>query len=234
MHFQESHCRHNEARHAKGALEALFVDYALLHGVQRAIRARQSFYGQDFLAVNRVGQNRAGVVRHIIKQHGAGTALGAVTTEFGASQSKFVAKSLGQRFLLHDVDAALLAVDVESDQALTKAWRLLAEHRRASKQIGRRGSCNAAGDDSLYKVAPRDASGCLIFLEFEFVIHAGSPLVRSFPDNLDARRVLKMQHANRNETTESRGKILLPLKLVCHSVGKLSSLVIADSHSGEC
>ena len=38
-----------------------------------------------------------------------------------------------------------------------------------------------------------------------------------------------MQHANRNETTESRVKILLPLKWVCHSVGKLGSYVIADS-----
>ena len=35
--FQESDSRHDEAGHAEGALEALFVDHGLLHGVELAV-----------------------------------------------------------------------------------------------------------------------------------------------------------------------------------------------------
>src|ERR1035441_7437551 len=43
--LQEADRRHDEAGHAEGALEALFVNHRLLHGVELAIRARQSFNG---------------------------------------------------------------------------------------------------------------------------------------------------------------------------------------------
>lgn len=116
MRFQESYGGHDEARHTKGALEALFVDHALLYGMQRSVRVSQSFDGQDFLAANRVRQYRTGVVRHIVQQNGAGAALGPVTAELSACKSEFVTKGPSQGFLLDDVNAALLAVDVESDQ----------------------------------------------------------------------------------------------------------------------
>ena len=51
-------------------------------------------------------------MRHIVDEHRAGAALGAVASELGAGQPQLVAQRRGQRFLLQHVDAPLLAVDV--------------------------------------------------------------------------------------------------------------------------
>jgi hypothetical protein len=58
--------------------------------------------------------------------------------------------------LLHDVDAPLLTVNVESDKALAYAGsQLLAmQNRRGAKKITRGGNGHAAADDALDEVAP--------------------------------------------------------------------------------
>ena len=78
----------------------------------------QPFDGENFLAAHGVREHGAGIVRHIVDQHGAGAAFGAVASQLGAGEAQLVAQRPGQRLLLHDVDAPLLAVDVECDQSL--------------------------------------------------------------------------------------------------------------------
>src|SRR5204863_8347377 len=75
----------------------------------------------------------------------------------------------------------LLAVNAESDEALAHAGRLLAENRRASKQISRRRSGYAANDYSLDEVAPRDALDFAVRYDVRPVVHAGPPLVCLIP-----------------------------------------------------
>ena len=79
-----------------------------------------------FLAAHGVREHRARIVRHIVDQHGAGAAFGAVAAELGAGEAQLVAQRHRQRFLLHHVDAPLLAVDVQRDQPLARAGSRLA------------------------------------------------------------------------------------------------------------
>jgi hypothetical protein len=102
--------------HAEGALEALFVDHALLHGMQRAVGAGQPFDGGDLLAARGVRQDGAGIMRDVVDQDGAGAAFRTVAPELGAGEPQLVAQRGGQRLLLHHVHAPLLAVDVEGNQ----------------------------------------------------------------------------------------------------------------------
>ena len=48
IRFEKTDRRHNEPGHAKCALEALLIDYALLYRMKRAIRTRQPFDGYNF------------------------------------------------------------------------------------------------------------------------------------------------------------------------------------------
>ena len=129
IRFQKSNSRHDEARHAEGALESLLVDHSLLDGMKRSVGTGQAFDGQDFLAADSMGQHRAGVVRNIIDQNRTGTAFGAVTSEFGSGETQFVAERPRQGFLFHHVNPALLAVNIDRDESVAGASRL-------SKQTG--------------------------------------------------------------------------------------------------
>jgi hypothetical protein len=133
----------------------LLVDDALLHGVQGAVRGGQPFDGLDLPAAHCVGEHGTGIMRDIIDQHGAGAALGAVAAEFGAGEAQFIAQGRGQRFLLHDVHAALLAVNVQRDQTLDRAWpgsRRLSVHGGGSEQVRCRGH-SAPGDHAFDQIA---------------------------------------------------------------------------------
>ena len=99
----------------------------------------------DLLAAHGVREHRAGVVRHIVDQHGAGAAFGAVAAELGAGEAQLVAQRHRQRFLLHDVDAPLLAVDVQRDQALDRpGGGLLRAHHGTAEQIAAEDTAPAA------------------------------------------------------------------------------------------
>ena len=157
MYFQESHRGHNEAGHAERALEALCVDDALLDRVQRAVGTRQPFDRHDFPAAHRVCEQRARIMRHIVDEDGAGAAFGTVAPQLGAGEAQLVAQRPRQRLLLHDVNAPLLAVDIDGDEPLARTdSRGLAQHRGGAEEIACRGDGHAARDDSFDKRASRD------------------------------------------------------------------------------
>src|SRR5262249_61275004 len=57
--LEEADRAHDEARHAEGALESLFVDNGALHRMQRSVCARQGLNCQYVAAAHGVGQDRA-------------------------------------------------------------------------------------------------------------------------------------------------------------------------------
>src|SRR5262245_11378088 len=130
IRLEEPDRGHDEPGHAERALEALLVNDALLHGMKRAIGRSEAFDRDDLLSTYSVREDRARIVRHIIDEHGARSALGAIAAEFGAGKSELVAECRRQRFLLQHVNATLLAIDRERNQSLDTARcrGLLAEH----------------------------------------------------------------------------------------------------------
>src|SRR4029077_8241470 len=178
-----SDCGHDEAGHAKRALKTLLVDNALLHWVQGSIRVGQTFDGQNFPPPHGVGQYGTGIVRNVVEEHRARSTFGAIAPQFCPGEAQFVAQSRGQRLLFHYVDAPLLAVYVERDQAFadTRNCLLAVKQRRSAKQIAGRGDGHTAGDDSFNEVAPRyrlrDGFGCFMIGLFWF--HTRLPLIVS-------------------------------------------------------
>ena len=73
---------------------------------------------------------------HIVEQDRAGTAFGAVATEFRSGESQLISQRPRQRFLLHDVDAATLPIDVYSNEPRSRAAG--AVDTRTAEQIARR------------------------------------------------------------------------------------------------
>src|ERR671923_1658803 len=118
--LEEADRRHDEAGHAEGALEALLVEHAALHRVQLASGAGQSFDRDDRTGPHGVGEDRARVVWNVVDEYGARTTLGAIASQLGAREPQLVAQRHGQRFLLHDVYAPHLSVDVQRDQTLDR------------------------------------------------------------------------------------------------------------------
>src|SRR5207253_2485188 len=92
-------------------------------------------------------------------EHRARAALRAVAADLGAGQTELVAQRHGERFLLHHVDAAHLAVDVERNEPLDRAGRggLAEDFAAGAEQVRRRRGDGAAGDDTFDEGAPRDA-----------------------------------------------------------------------------
>src|SRR5262249_56287403 len=103
-----------------------------------------------------MGEERTGIVRHIVDEDGARAAFRAIASDLGAGEAELVAQRHRQRFLWHDVDAAILAVYVQRDQTLDAArTRWLPVQRRRAEQIGRRGCDSARRDDTLDEPAAR-------------------------------------------------------------------------------
>src|SRR5450432_1127106 len=100
--FQEAPSGHNETGYTKGALESLFVDDALLDRVQRSILICQPFDRQDLLVAHRMCEDRARIMRHIVKQHRTGAAFGAVAPQLRSREPQLVSQRPSQRLLLHD------------------------------------------------------------------------------------------------------------------------------------
>src|SRR5262249_40206963 len=82
--LEEADRAHDEARHAEGALESLFVDNGALHRMQRSVSARKALDGQYAAAAHGVGQHRAGVARDVVDEDGARAALRPIAAEFCA------------------------------------------------------------------------------------------------------------------------------------------------------
>ena len=86
---------------------------------------------------------------------GISAALGAVASDLGAGETQLVTQRHGQGFLLHDVHAALLAVDGQRHQAFDRpGGGLLRPHNVAAEQIGC-GGYGSPGDDAFDEAASR-------------------------------------------------------------------------------
>ena len=59
-------------------------------------------------------EDRTGIVRHVIDQHGARAAFRAIAAELRAGETQLVAQRHRERLLLHHVDVPRLAVDVQA------------------------------------------------------------------------------------------------------------------------
>ena len=149
--------RHHEARHAERALEALFIDDALLHCAQLAgRRVGESLNRDDLPAARALGEERTRVVRHIVDEDRAGAALRAVAADLGAREPQLVADRHREGLLRHHVDATVLAVHVQRDETLHRARRRrLAEQRRRAEQVSGGGGDGPRGDDALDETASR-------------------------------------------------------------------------------
>jgi hypothetical protein len=76
-----------------------------------------------------MGEHGTGVMGNVVNQYSASATLGAVTAKFGSGETEFVPQGPGESLLLHGIDAALLAVHVDGDEAVTGVAVL-------SKEIG--------------------------------------------------------------------------------------------------
>jgi hypothetical protein len=95
-------------------------------------------------------------VRHVVDEHRARTTFRAVAPELGSRQAELVAKRVRQRFLAHHIDAPVLTVDRQRDEALDAPWhgRPLTQERCRAEQVPRRGGDRARGNDPLDEIAP--------------------------------------------------------------------------------
>jgi hypothetical protein len=135
----------------------MLLDHGLLHGMQRAVWRLEPFDRHDLAAANRMRQDRARVVRHIIDEDRAGATLGSIAPQLGPAQTQLVAQGPGERFLLHHVHAPRLAVDIQRDQALDRPrQRRRLTQERAAEQIARRRDTGAGRDHAFDEIPPRD------------------------------------------------------------------------------
>src|SRR4029079_19531872 len=100
IRLQEPYRRHQEPRHAERALDSLFVNHPLLYRVQLAVPTGQAFNRNHFPVADGMGLERARVVRDVIDQDSARSALRAVAYPFRARAPESVAKRPAERLLL--------------------------------------------------------------------------------------------------------------------------------------
>src|SRR5579862_7594774 len=125
--------------------------------MQFPVGGGEAFDGDDLPVSHGVREDRAGVERNVVDEDGTGAAFGAVASELRAGEPELVAKGPGEGFLLHDVDAARLAVDVDGNEAFAGTASSLSEEIRGSEQIVRRRYGDSAADHSLDEVAAGEA-----------------------------------------------------------------------------
>src|SRR5579884_771803 len=176
IRFEIANRGHNEARHAERALETLFIDHALLNRMQLALGTGEPLDSGDVFAADGVRQDGARVVRDIIDQHGTGAAFGAIAAELGSGEAQLVTQRVLQGLLLHNVNTALLTIDIERNQPLNCAGRgsLGPNILRAEKIACGRDS--ARGDHAFDKFTPGNENGSgAIGVLFLVICHSNPP-----------------------------------------------------------
>jgi hypothetical protein len=110
-------------RRAVTALEAVQVEERLLHRMQ-LFALGHTLDGRDLTPLGRHRQLQAGDGPASVQQHGAGTALPLVAALLGAGQIQALAQGVEQGGAVVDGQCALLAVDVQGDDAVRRrgAW----------------------------------------------------------------------------------------------------------------
>lgn len=88
--------------------------------MQGSVIFSQPFDRQDVLVAYRVRENRTRIMRHVTEQDRAGAAFGAIAAQFRSGESEFVAQRPRQRLLFHDIHAAALSIDVQTDEPFAR------------------------------------------------------------------------------------------------------------------
>jgi hypothetical protein len=104
--------RGDEARRAEATLQGVVLAEGLLQRRQIVI-VGQAFDRDDLRTFRLHGEDQAGAHRGTIHQHGAGAANAMLAADVGAGQPQLVAQAIDQRHARLDLDADLLAVDLE-------------------------------------------------------------------------------------------------------------------------
>src|ERR1700678_1868939 len=87
VRLQVSNGRHNKAWHTKRALEALFVDNALLHRMQASIGVGQAFDGHNFPSTHCMREHGTRIEGNIVDQNGTSSAFRATGPRIGTRET---------------------------------------------------------------------------------------------------------------------------------------------------
>ena len=112
--LQQVDRRHDHARRAVAALQAVLFPEALLQRVQLAVR-RQPFDGRDRRAVGLHREHRAGLRAAAVDEHRAGAALARVAADVRAGEAEMLAQEVHEQQARLDVALRDLAVDRHRD-----------------------------------------------------------------------------------------------------------------------
>src|SRR6266545_4605802 len=139
--------RHDLSRRAIAALKGVMLDKGLLHGMQLAVRTRNSFDRCDRMILDARRKSEARQHAPTVHQHRAGAALSLVATLLGAGQAQVLTQRVKQCCSHIERDAMLALVDLEHEAygiaggacAHTLRGRLRA--RRTPERRHSRGRC---------------------------------------------------------------------------------------------
>ena len=109
--------RHQHARRAEAALQAVVVAHRFLQRVELSVRQRQRFDGGQFLAVGLHGQHLARARGAAVEVDGAGAAHAVLAPDMRSGQTQLVADEVGQQHAGLDLALVVPAVDIELDLA---------------------------------------------------------------------------------------------------------------------
>src|SRR5262249_37584886 len=101
--------RHDHAGRTEAALQSVIFAKRLLHRMQRTVRGRQTFDGQDVGAFKLQSQHGAGFDRLAVDVHYTGTALRRVTADMRTGEPQMLAQELHQKRALIDIGGGGLA-----------------------------------------------------------------------------------------------------------------------------
>jgi hypothetical protein len=102
----------DEARRAEAALQRVVLAEGLLQR-REIIVVGQSLDGDDLAAFGLDREDQAGAYRLAVHQHGAGAADAVLAANVSAGEAKLVAQTIRESQPRLDLDADLLAVDLE-------------------------------------------------------------------------------------------------------------------------
>ena len=106
--------RHDHARRAEAALQAVIVAERRLHRMQ-LVALGEAFDGGDVGAVGLTDQHGAGLDRPAVDMHDAGAALAGVAADMGAGQAQMLAQQMDKQGAVLDIGRDRLAVHRQFD-----------------------------------------------------------------------------------------------------------------------
>src|SRR5262249_45916365 len=124
-------CKHQEARGAEAALQAVVLDERLLQGMQ-LVAVGEAFHRTDRPPLRLHGEHQARAHGLAVEQHCAGAADAVLAADMGSSLPAVVADRVDQRAARIDTDLVAPAVDGERELALLGHAAACSSARRAT------------------------------------------------------------------------------------------------------